>query len=382
MILGVDASNICAGGGLTHLAELLRNANPVNFGFKRVMLWGSAKTLSKLCNKSWLEKVHVPVLDGILPQRIFWQQFALPKLLKQNSCNLLFSPGGTLPGHVFVATVTMSRNLLPFEPKEAARYDAVFRRLRFKLLNIIQKMSYQKANGLIFLTQYAEQTVCSQLKKKPPRKKIVPHGINTNFILPPRNQKALDFFSLTNPFTLLYVSIVDVYKHQWHVAKAVAGLRENGFPVAIDFVGPSYPQAMRRFEKVVRELDSNSSFINYKGAIPYDELSEVYHRADAFVFGSSCENMPNILLEAMAAGLPIACSNRGPMPEVLGDGGVYFDPENPADIAQALFKLMQSPELRAGMAKESFRRAQAYSWTLCAHDTFRFLSDVASDFFR
>jgi len=44
----------------------------------------------------------------------------------------------------------------------------------------------------------------------------------------------------------------------------------------------------------------------------------------------------NILVEAMASGLPIACSNRGPMPEVLGDAGVYFDPEDPHDIARAL----------------------------------------------
>jgi glycosyltransferase involved in cell wall biosynthesis len=46
--------------------------------------------------------------------------------------------------------------------------------------------------------------------------------------------------------------------------------------------------------------------------------------------------MPNILLEAMAAGLPIACSNRGPMPEVLGTAGLYFNPENPAEIACAI----------------------------------------------
>jgi len=382
MILCVDASNICSGGGLTHLREILGNASPTNSGFDRVIVWGNTKTLSKLCEKSWLEKVHASILDGMLPRRIFWQQVVLPKLLKQNGCKLLFSPGGTLPVHVSVPTVTMSRNLLPFEPKESARYSSVLRRLRFKSLNIIQKMSFQKADGVIFLTKYAQQTVCAQLKKMPSRMTIIPHGINRSFILPPRNQKAIDFYTPTRPFRLLYVSIVDVYKHQWHVAKAVSVLRGKGFPVVIDFVGFSYPEGMRRFKETLLKLDSNSCFIRFKGSIPYSELCGVYHGADAFVFASSCENMPNILLEAMASGLPIACSNRGPMPEVLGDAGVYFDPENTGDIAQALLKLIQSPELRAGMAKESFRRAQAYSWTLCAHETFRFLSDVASDFCR
>ena len=57
--------------------------------------------------------------------------------------------------------------------------------------------------------------------------------------------------------------------------------------------------------------------------------------------------MPNILLEGMESGLPIACSNRNPMPEALGDAGVYFDPEIVDDIARALRELIDSHTLRA-----------------------------------
>lgn len=377
MILGIDLSNIRAGGGITHISEVLRHARPVNFGFKRVIIWGSLSTLSSLCDQLWLEKVHVPILDWSLPWRIWWQQVVLPKLLKRNRCDLLFSPGGTLPYHVSVSTVTMSQNMLSFELKEAARYEAVSMRARFKLLNIVQGMSFQRADGLIFLTEYAKKGVCTQLKRIPPQTAIVPHGINKSFLLPPRNQKPLDSYSQTNPFRLLYVSIVDVYKHQWHVAEAVAILMKKGFPVAIDFVGSSYPQAMRRFKDTVYELDPNGSFVNYKDFIPYNELPEVYHKTDAFVFASSCENMPNILLEAMAAGLPIACSNRGPMPEVLGKAGVYFDPESPDQIADALTMLLKDHSLKARLAQEAYDRVSEYSWERCADETFSFLSEVS-----
>ena len=88
--------------------------------------------------------------------------------------------------------------------------------------------------------------------------------------------------------------------------------------------------------------------------------------------------MPNILLEGMASGLPIACSNRGPMPEVLSDAGVYFDPENEDDIARALRELIDSPELRTRLAKASFERVQAYSWRRCASETFGFLANIAA----
>ena len=80
------------------------------------------------------------------------------------------------------------------------------------------------------------------------------------------------------------------------------------------------------------------------GFVPHDDLPSLLAGADLFVFASSCENMPNTLVEAMAIGLPIACSDRGPMPEVLRDGGVYFDPENPESIAAAIETLIRDPE--------------------------------------
>ena len=87
--------------------------------------------------------------------------------------------------------------------------------------------------------------------------------------------------------------------------------------------------------------------------------------------------MPNILLETMASGLPIACSNKGPMPEMLGNAGVYFNPEQPAEIADALYKLIESTELRTDLAKASFDSAQQYSWQRCANETFEFIIQIA-----
>jgi glycosyltransferase involved in cell wall biosynthesis len=66
------------------------------------------------------------------------------------------------------------------------------------------------------------------------------------------------------------------------------------------------------------------------------------------------------------------------MPEVLGDAGVYFDPEDPDDIAHALRELIDSPDLRARLAKSSFEGAQSFSWQRCASETFGFLAEVAS----
>jgi glycosyltransferase involved in cell wall biosynthesis len=161
------------------------------------------------------------------------------------------------------------------------------------------------------------------------------------------------------------------------VVEAVAALREQGLPIVLDLVGPAYPPALRRLNQMLSKLDPGRRWVIYHGAIAFEDLHIRYRDADLGLFASSCENMPNILLEAMASGLPIACSNRGPMPEILGPAGLYFDPEQPFDIARALNELIRSPQLRADLAQASFERSLQYSWELCASDTFKFLEQVA-----
>lgn len=374
--LGIDASNIRAGGGLTHLVELLRVADPPSYGFEEVTVWGNRATLNLLEQRPWLSRVHEPLLDRSLPVRVYWQRTILEQRARQSQCDILFVPGGSYPG-AFRPFVTMSQSMLPFEYREAFRYGCSWMSVRNVLLRWSQARSFRSAHGLVFLTRYAQETVTKAVKDVPSRVAVIPHGVARRFQLEPREQKPLRAYTWEQPFRLLYVSIVDVYKHQWHVAGAVAQLRKMGIPVQLDLIGSAYASALKRLERVVHQLDGKQEFIHYLGPRPYAELAPHYHQADLFVFASSCENLPNILLEAMAAGLPIACSRRGPMPEVAGEAAVYFDPEDPASIVDALRQLIADPVLRTTKAKSAFQRAGRYSWYDCAEQTFRFLSETA-----
>jgi glycosyltransferase involved in cell wall biosynthesis len=377
MILGIDASNIRVGGGGTHLIELLGAAEPMAHGFSRVILWGGRPTLNRIEDRPWLVKFHQPLLDRSLPYRTSWQYFRLSVLAREAGCDVLFVPGGSCAGD-FHPLVTMSRNLLPFEWLELRRYGWSFTTLRLMLLRWTQSRTFCRADGLIFLTEHARDKVMRTIKATAGQTAIIPHGVDDRFIRPPREQAPICQFSVKRPFRILYVSIVDLYKHQWHVAEAVAQVRASGLPVTLELVGPAYPPALARLKKVLDRVDPAGDFIQYSGSVPHSELHTRYAQANLGLFASSCENMPNILLEAMASGLPIACSNRGPMPEVLGDTGIYFDPENADDVAHALRMLIDSPELRTKLARAAFERAHIYSWRRCARETFSFLANVVS----
>ncbi|MBU6435206.1 MAG: glycosyltransferase family 4 protein [Nitrospirae bacterium] len=375
MILGIDASNIRTGGGVTHLVNLLRGADPLAHGYSQVIVWSGQATLGLIEDRPWLLKSRQPLLDKSLPSRIFWQRFRLDSLARQAGCNVLFVPGGSYTGD-FYPMVTMSQNLLPFEWRELWRYGCSYTSLRLMLLRLTQSRTFRQADGLIFLTRYACDIVMREIKTTAGKTTIIPHGIDERFICPPREQLSIDRYSIDRPFRILYVSIIDVYKHQWHVAEAVAQLRASGLPVVLDLAGPAYPPAFARLKKTIDKIDPSREFIRYAGNVPHTELHTYYAEANLFLFASSCETFGQILTEAMSAGLPIACSNRGPMPEVLGDGGMYFDPENHDDIARALRELIDSPDLRAKLAKSSFGRAQTFSWQRCTSETFRFLAEV------
>jgi glycosyltransferase involved in cell wall biosynthesis len=375
MIVGIDASNLRGGGGVTHLLNVLAAAQPAAHGIERIVVWGGRPLLDTLPVFPWLEKRREAALEGALPRRVRWQIQDLPRRARA-SCDVLFAPGGSAP-HSFSPLVTMSQNLLPFDPPELRRYGLSPIGLRLRLLRQVQARTFRRADGVIFLTQHAREIVtrvvggCRQTA-------VVPHGLEDRFRLPPRPPRPLRALRAEAPLRLLYVSIVDVYKHQPVVAEAVARLRREGVPLCVDFVGPAYPPALRLLESALRRLDPRGEFLRYRGPVAYSELHELYHAAELFVFASSCENLPNILLEAMAAGLPIASSDRGPMPEVLGGTGELFDPERVDSVADALRRLARDPELRRVRSEAAFARARDFTWSRCAADTLAFVTSVGA----
>ncbi len=376
LTIGIDATNLRGGGGgVTHLVELLRIAQPTLHGIERVVVWGGTPTLKLLDDRPWLDKRTHPALDKGLFRRTLWQRYGLSQAARDAGCDVLFVPGGSYAGN-FHPVVTMSRNLLPFEMRELLRYGWSLTTLRLLLLRLTQSRSFRKADGVIFLTKYARDVVLRITGKLGGQNCFIPHGLNARFNKAPKLQRDIAEYDDAHPYRVLYVSIIDQYKHQWHVVEAVAALRQQGLPIVLDLVGPDYPPALKRLNQIIDRVDTERRWVHYHGAIPFNELHLRYAEADLGLFASSCENMPNILLETMASGLPIACTNRGPMPEVLGQAGVFFNPEQPEDIARALRELIESPQLRTELAGASYERVQQYSWQRCADETFGFLANV------
>lgn len=377
MILGIDASNISSGGGLNHLSYLLRFADPAKHGFSKIVIWASEATLNALDNRPWLEKQSSPVLQRGIVARSFWKTITLPKLLRRQNCDLLFVPGGSYLGG-FHPFVTMSRNLLPFDLTELFRFGFSLMTLKLLLLRVIQSISFRSSDGLIFLTTYSEAKVREVVNLRENLSRVIPHGIDDAFYSnPAQEQPHTRESDSCSPLRLIYVSMIDVYKHQWRVIHAVKLLRDSGYELELELVGPSRPMASRLMNRYLSDFSLFGDFWKHTGHCQHEDLPGMYRKADICIFASSCENLPNILLEGMASGLPIACSNRGPMPEILQDGGVFFDPNSEDSIFKAIKELLDSVSLRQELAKRAYNLSQQYSWSRCAEETFAYLEEIA-----
>ena len=372
LIVGIDASRNRSGGAKAHLFGILSSLAPEQHGIAEVHVWSFRSLLDSIPDRPWLVKHNPPALEQSLVKQLWWQAVHLAKETRAAHCDILFTTDASTLCR-FKPMIVLSQDMLSYEPGVMQQFGWGYARLRLLVILYLQNAAFRRAQGVIFLTRYAGKVIqesCGPL----PRVAFIPHGVGKAF----SRTSPLNEFpdAAARPLRCLYVSPISRYKHQWVVVQAIEWLRERGFSLQLDLVGGEDGTGKGMLETQLALSDPDGSIVRRLGAIAQDELPMHLADADLFVFASSCENMPGTLLEAMAVGLPIASSARGPMPEVLEDAGVYFDPENPDSIAKAIEQIINDAELRNRIVRRARELAGQYSWERCAYETFAFIANT------
>ena len=351
----------------------MSNIDPIKYGFNEVHLWIYPNLKESIPNRSWLF-VHCSSFSN---QAIFfqltWEFFFLYLILKKRKFNVLLNVDA---GSVcrFKPSITISQDMLAFEPGEIARLGFSFAALRQIFLKRIQCSSLKNSNIAIFLTNYASNMIqksCGKIQNY----KLIPHGISDKFrnhkdrIPWPNNRK--------DPIKVLYVSPISLYKNQWNLVRAIKELRLRKINIELLLVGPSEKVALKKLQREIAISDPNNEFITYLEEVKHDEIPKILSLSHIFAFASSCENMPITLIEAMGMGLPIACSNKGPMPEILRNAGVYFNPNSPVSIRKAIEKIILDSEYRSIISKLAIKYSNELTWERSSNELFSTLSELA-----
>ena len=347
MNIGIDASNIRTGGGRKHLEDFIIYSSTLYDNLKFTIV--SNKTINDSfanfnnveCKSNKL--LNINNLTSFLSQVIYSKKY-----FKNSKCDIVFVPGG-----IFLSTfrpyITMSQNMLPFDYEEILKFN-FSKRIKFFLIKIFQLRTFKESKGIIFLTKYAQNTIfkSGNFDKK---SIIIPHGIK---------QREINLYQCkTKPFEILYVSDFLPYKNQFKVVQAINNLINKGHDINLKLIGRVDKEQLREINKLTYKNELLTNRLQIFGYKSNKEILDHYNKCSIFLFASTCENLPFILLEAMSFGLPILTTIKKPMCDIVYNKGVLFDVNNPSSIEKTIVDNLDKGRLLK-ISEQNFNLSKHY----------------------
>lgn len=372
------------GGGVAYLRNLLEHLAEIDRENEYIVFSSPEKRDSFTVDAANFS-IIVPRFPGrAIIRRSIWEQLILPTFLKKHHVDILFSPGGIAPVIVpdGCKRINLTQNMAPFSHELLASYPLNRRKLRFLILRKLYPFFAASADANIFISVDGLNNLHRVAEFDREKSKVIYHGRNKLF-KPVSPNTSTDFvraqYGIDGEF-ILYVSNIARYKKQLEVVKAYSIIRNQSgtrdsaqrLVLAGIMVEPDY------YNEVLELADrlGIGDEVTYLGQVPQAHLPYLYSAASVFIFASIAENCPNILIEAMACGAPIASSNLGPMPEICGDAALYFDPSNPTDIADKAWQILTDETVKRKLTRNALENAKRFSWQETARKTLEIFSNI------
>lgn len=131
------------------------------------------------------------------------------------------------------------------------------------------------------------------------------------------------------------------------------------------------------YEEIFHKAEGLGGKVHFPGYIASEDLPLLLRGARLFILPSLYEGFGFPILEAMAAGTPVVCSNTSALPEVAGDAALLFDPHDVEAMRETMRKVLEDEALRAELVERGLERAKSFSWERCARETLRVLEKAA-----
>lgn len=359
-VLVIDASRNRSGGAIVYIKNFIKNLNLNSTQIEKVILFSYKDLLKEIPNRSFLSKCSHPLLEKNLLFQIIWQSIYLPIFLKKDKNNILYSTDSTsFCKHKL--SIVFNQDILSFDQKVLNNIPFGFDKIRLYFIKLVQIWAMNSATKIIYLSKFSQKIISTFLNKKK-NYEIIHHGIDKNFLKFLKNKRKFIpwDYKKKNKIKLIYVSPLDYYKNHMTVARAYSRLKKKYANLEIKFIG-NYSHNLKLYNSIINE----NHFItkkNFIGQVNHKKVLTYIHHADIFIFASSTETFGITLLEGMALGMPIICSNRSSLPEILKDGGIYFNPNNDYELSNQIERFIRNKKFRLNKSKKAFNLSLNYSW--------------------
>ncbi len=284
----------------------------------------------------------------ILKPKKFWTRIALPIALYKSKPDLVFSPTHYIP------RFSPAKRIATIFDLSFLHYPQMFENRDLWQLKNWTKFSACNAEKIITISQSSKKDICTSYNI--PKEKIIvayPGYDSDKFKVQSSKFKVGENY-------IIYIGTIQPRKNLVRLMEAVA--RIEGLKLVIVGKTTGLGRQGWKFEEILeapKKLGIEDRVI-FKGFV--DDLPELLSEASAFILPSLYEGFGITVLEAMACGVPVICSNVSSLPEVCGSAGLLIDPTSVTQIEQAIRTITTDKKLRQKKIKEGLAQVKKFSW--------------------
>lgn len=364
MRIGIDARFLGDGGGIArYVKRLVENLEQIDRKNEYVIF---------LCRKNWNEfqptNPHFSKKLADIPWYGLKEQMFLPFIFHRAQVDLMHFPHWNIPllcREPFVITIH-DLILLHFSSKRATTRSRLAYFFKHAAYRVILKYAVGKAKHIITPSQFTKNDITRTLRVSPEKITVIYEGVDAP--RPPVNNEQtntiLNAYGIQKPY-ILYVGVAYPHKNlEWLIKTMSSYNARNAIKLQIALVGATnyfYERIKRAENQLIREKQ-----LILTGFVPDQKISVLFRCASAYVFPSLYEGFGLPPLQALAYETPVISSNKGSMPEILGDAALYFDPLNGENFRAQLDVILHDEKTRARLIQNGRARYQQFSWTKMA----------------
>ena len=302
--------------------------------------------------------------------RILSEQIYLPRLLKRQGVNLLFSPCNIGPRFLSVPLVITLFDL------HWLRFPELFSPLRLAYLRRALTWSARKAEAVLTISENSKKDLINLLSVPEEKITVTYVGLDPLFREIPEKSELQE---LRRRYGLKDRFILSV--GQLHKRKNIPGLLQAyqrlaaHSPLNVQLVlAGGEGDGAAEVREAVRQIGRDR--VVFTGCLPDEDLLRFYHAAECLVYPSFYEGFGLPVLEAMACGCPVITSNSSSLPEVAGGAALLIDPHRIETITEALVSLLANPVLSQSLIQKGLEQARKFTWEAAARRTLEVFEKV------
>lgn len=303
--------------------------------------------------------------------RIAAEHWHLPELIRYYHLDGMYYPGNFASWNCPVPYVVAIRSMLIYNRPNDSSVSFIKKIYRKTVL----PRSAQMSRFVITPSLHTKNEIVRFLHIPEFKIHVVPHGIDFELFHKPKNpdeaKTVFEPYQIVPPY-ILYVSALWEYKNHDKLILAYHRLRQRyQLPHQLIFVGQgmnSFEGYAQKIRQMIRTLQLEDS-IRMIPFLPHESLVHCYQQADVFVFPSMTESFGNPIFEALAAGVPVLCSNTHAMNDLADDAAMYVDPSQTELFADKIYELITNTHLRQSLIEKGYHKTKTMSWNHCCQNT-------------